>query len=388
MALSVQTNNAAITALKHLNTNNMNMNKSLERLSSGFRINSAADDSAGFAVSSKLDSQNTRLKAAALNVTQATAMVKTADAGVNEIQNMVVRLQSLATQAMSANNNGELASLDAERGKLESAIDKIAGSTKYNGVSLLNGTAGTTVTGTPTFTSAEGLSKVTLDGAAASTTFTAYLSEASATAAGTFGSGDKVTLSDGTTTQTVTIATVPTGQGTTDLNFSDLGVTLTVNAGITGQTTAAAGAVTTTAIGAISTSAATASTFQVGADTGGNNQVSVNFDKNYSTTGLSISGDISSVANATTYAGVLTSALNTLVSNRGALGASQNQLGFVGANLSTSIEQISASVSAIRDADMASEMANFTKNKILTQAGTSMLAQANQAAQNVLTLFR
>jgi flagellin len=392
MALVVQTNNAAITALKHLNTNNINMNKSLERLSSGFRINAAADDAAGFAVSSKLDSQNVRLKAAALNVAQASAMVKTADAGVNEIQNMIVRLQSLTTQALSANNDGELANLDAERSKLVDAIDKISASTKYNGVSLLNGTAGTTVSGTPTFTSEEGLSKVTLDGARASTTFTAYLVEGTGTAVGTVnGSTDSIRLTDGTTTQTIAIGTLPTGQGTTELNFSNLGITLTINAGITGEVTNKSGTPTATAIGTITTSAATNSTFQVGADTGSSNQISVAFDSDYSASGLSIAaadGDITSVSNATTYAALLSTALDTVISNRATLGASQNQLGFVSANLATSVEQITAAVSNIRDADMAAEMASFTKNQILTQAGTAMLAQANQASQNVLSLFR
>jgi len=152
MALVVQTNTAAITALKHLNTNSANMNKSLERLSSGFRINNAADDAAGFAISSKLDAQTARLKAASTNATQAQAMVKMADAGINEIQNMVSRIQVLATQASSANNTAESAKLDAERLKLESAIDKIAKSTNYNGVNLLDGTGGGGSSFTTTFT--------------------------------------------------------------------------------------------------------------------------------------------------------------------------------------------------------------------------------------------
>jgi len=144
MALTVQTNNAAITALKNLNTNSANMNQSLNRLSSGFRINNAADDASGFAISSKLDAQSSRLKAASQNAMQATAMVKMADAGINEIQNMVSRIQVLATQAASSNNAGELGKLDAERVKLESQIDKIANSTNYNGLNLLNGRDSTT----------------------------------------------------------------------------------------------------------------------------------------------------------------------------------------------------------------------------------------------------
>ncbi|NWF37234.1 flagellin [Mariprofundus sp. KV] len=388
MALSVQTNNAAVTALKHLNTNSMEMNKSLERLSSGFRINSAADDAAGFAISSKLDSQNVRLKAAALNATQAQAMVKTADAGVNEIQNMVVRLQSLATQAMSANNGGELASLDAERGKLESAINKIAANTEYNGTKLLNGSAGTAVTAGSTVddTTTNGISSITANGAAASTTFSiSYVDQAGVT--NTFGAGDAIRITDGTNTASVTVATLPTGQATQ--NYSLLGFDFTINSSISGLTTAAGtGSIAST--GTLITDAGASSVFQVGAATGVDNQVSVAFSNSYTTTGLGISGanDLTTVAGATAYAGELTTALNNLVTQRADLGATQNQLSFVAANLATSIEQATASVSSIRDADMAAEMANFTKNQILTQAGTSMLAQANQAAQNVLSLFR
>jgi len=387
MALSVQTNNAAVTALKHLNTNSMEMNKSLERLSSGFRINSAADDAAGFAISSKLDSQNVRLKAAALNATQAQAMVKTADAGVNEIQNMVVRLQSLATQAMSANNGGELASLDAERGKLESAINKIAANTEYNGTKLLNGSAGTAITGASTIddTTTNGISSITANGAAASTTFSfSLVDQATAT---TFTAGDSIRITDGTNSSSVTVATLPTGQATQ--SFSLLGFDFTINSSISGLTTASGtGSVAST--GTLITDAGSSSVFQVGAATGVDNQVSVAFSNSYTTSGLGISGayDLTTVASATSYAGELTTALNTLVTQRADLGATQNQLSFVSANLATSIEQATASVSSIRDADMAAEMANFTKNQILTQAGTSMLAQANQAAQNVLSLFR
>jgi len=274
--LTVQTNTAAITALKNININSTHMNQSLNRLSSGFRVNSAADDAAGYAVSSKLSGQVAKLKAASLNAVQAQAMVKMADAGVNEIQNMVVRLQTLAIQGASANNSTDLARIKDEATKLESAINKIAGGTKYNGTTLLGGTS---------------------------------------------------------------------------------------------------------------------STFQVGATNNANDQVVVDFSKGYSTSSSDLSITAASTAFATaissqTMITTMDSALTTLVTQRANLGSASNQLGFINANLATGIEQTRASVSAIKDADMAAEMASFTKNKILTQAGTSMLAQANQAAQNVLTLFR
>ncbi|RLL54355.1 flagellar protein [Mariprofundus sp. EBB-1] len=397
MALTVQTNNAAMTALKNLNTNSTNMNQSLNRLSSGFRINGASDDASGFAISSKLDAQTSRLKAASQNATQATAMVKMADAGVNEIQNMVVRIQTLATQASSANNAGELVKLDAERIKLETQIDKIAGSTNYNGVNLLNGIDANSaaVTGV-TFSLAQttaGTGSVTsltttapTDGGV-STTYSYTASQTSVagdtlTVAGADGSAGTATLTAG---GAFTVA-------------MDNGATLTGTAAATLANAPTAGV--TTVVADVTASAAgagvytSALAFQVGADNdaAGNNQVTVNLQQKYTTAGLGLAGtaatSLTTQAGAQAYITTSKDALDTLITQRADLGATQNQLSFVQANLSTSIEQSTAAVSSIRDADMAAEMANFTKNQILTQAGTSMLAQANQAAQNVLSLFR
>jgi len=397
MALSVQTNNAAMTALKNLNSNSMAMDKSLERLSSGFRVNNAADDASGYAVSSKLDAQTQRLKAASLNATQAQAMTKMADAGVNEIQNMVVRIQTLATQASSANNAGELGKLDAERIKLESAIDKIAGGTNYNGVNLLNGVdaasaATTAAVGTLTFaagtnTGVTGMNIVsnvngvndvyTIDMAADG--LTATVKDA---AGATQGSKLLTTATAGTAAANQITLTNGTVVGIT------IGTTDTVNTGAgTGGTGTVAGAAVTAAAG--TGVYATALSFQVGADNNANNQVSVDLRNSYTTTSLGLgAGDLTTQANAQAYMDTAKAALNTLVTQRADLGATQNQVAFVQSNLATSIEQTTASVSSIRDADMAAEMAQFTKNQILTQASTSMLAQANQAAQNVMTLFR
>jgi len=373
MALSVQTNTAASTALKHLNTNSMNMNKALERLSSGFRINSAADDATGFAVSSKLDAQSGRLKAASQNATQATALVKMADSGVNEIQNMVNRIQTLATQAASANNSGELGKLEAERVKLEGQIDKIANSTNYNGVSLLDGTSGATATGT----AVAGISTtVGVNGAAAGAVTLTTL---------TNGANIDITLTNAAgTAQTVTTA-VPAAGATADVSFGDIGLTLTVDNNLV-----------TGGAGTITVGAGAAADFQVGADNDANNRITVNLGNSYTTTGLNLGsgtgaasgGNIATQAAAQTYIDTAKSALDTLITQRADLGATQNELGFVQANLATAIEQTTAAVSSIRDADMASEMATFTKNQILTQASTAMLAQANQASQNVMSLFR
>ncbi len=386
MALSVQTNNAAMTALKHLNSNSVAMDKSLERLSSGFRVNNAADDASGYAVASKLDGQTQRLKAASLNASQAQAMTKMADAGVNEIQNMVVRIQTLATQASSANNAGELGKLDAERIKLESAIDKIANSTNYNGVNLLNGIdAGSAAVAFSVTNPTAGNGSVTsltttaaTDGGV-STTYTYAVTTGAAT-------GDTLTVTgaDGSTgTATLTAGAAFTVTMDNGAALTGTAAATLANSTVNGQTV-----VTADAAAGTSTYAA-ALAFQVGADNNANNQVTVDLTKSYTTTSLGLGGgDLTTQANAQAYIDTAKAALDKLVSQRADLGATQNQVAFIQSNIATSIEQTTASVSSIRDADMAAEMADFTKNKILTQASTSMLAQANQAAQNVMTLFR
>ena len=405
--LSVQTNNAAVTALKNLNTNSTNMNNSLNRLSSGFRINSAADDSSGFAIASKLDAQASRLKAANNNATQATAMVKMADAGINEIQNMVSRIQTLATQAASANNAGELGKLDAERVKLEGQINNIANSTNYNGVNLLNGKDSTSaaVAGTAsTMAASATMAGTGGDTATIAATGTALFNNAASFDIVTDATGkitsvkstvDLISAADGSVLAAA--GTELAGAANVAQTFQGITLTSTPGAGAAADTaTIAATAGTTTAVAAGQTAYTAALAFQVGADNSTNNQVAVDLSKSYTATGLNLGSGTGSAAGgnlltqsaAQAYIDTAKAAMNTLITNRADLGATQNQLGFVQANLATSIEQTTASVSSIKDADMASEMANFTKNKILTQAGTSMLAQANQASQNVLTLFR
>jgi len=274
--LSVQTNNAAVTVLKNLNIATGIQNKAMERLSSGYRINSASDDAAGFAIASKLSAQGSALKAASQNASQATAMVKMADSGINEIQNIAVRLKTLATQASSSNNATQLLTLDAERVALEGQLTKLAQGSNYNGVKLLDGTAGV-------------------------------------------------------------------------------------------------------------------QTFQVGSTAAAYDQVTANMATDYTAIGLGLGGvgaDFTTAANAKSYIATIDAAISSITTGRADLGATANSLGYVNANLATSIEQIASSVSTIKDADMAAEMAQFTKGKILTQASTSMLAQANQASQQILSLFR
>lgn len=377
MAMSVQTNQGALSALRYLNTNQMNMNSALGRLSSGFRINTAADDAAGYAIAAKMQGERGMLQAANQNALQATAMVKSADAGLNEIENMLRRLQVLATQAASANNSGGLAKLEGERARLHTQIDKIANGTTYNGVNVLNGTAGgTAALATP-------IAGITINGASSTAVAGASTISTTVAAAATgFAAGDSITVTDSAgVATTAVITTLPAAGQSQTLTIA--GIKITIDSAIKG-TAANAG----TSLGTVAP--AKISSFQVGGQAGIANNITADFTKDNSTAGLGFvaTDNFATQASASAYLAKVTTALSTLVNNRAALGATQNQLGYASANLATNIQQLTSSISTIRDADMATEMANFTKNQVMVQAGTSMLAQAKQTAKNVLTLFR
>jgi flagellin len=252
-----------------LNTSNQ-LSKSMERLSSGYRINRAADDAAGLAISEKLKTQVGGLDQAQRNAQDAVSLVQTAEGSMNEVQSMLQRVRDLAVQY----NNGTLSASDktaitGEVAQLCAEIARIASQTKFNGISLL------------------------------------------------------------------------TGNGTIQFQIgADDGETITVSA----RDLFGSGA-----------------TFDV--------------DSNIFTFGATV-----------TLASIDT-AINNLSTARSTFGAVQNRLEHTLNNLATYEENLSASESQIKDVDMAAEMVNFTKLQILQQAGTSMLAQANQAPQSVLKLL-
>ncbi|MFH2043931.1 MAG: flagellin [Pseudomonadota bacterium] len=372
MGLRIQNNISAMNAHKNLQIADSGMSKSLERLSSGYRINSAKDDAAGLSISQGFRADIASYKVASRNTAEANSLLQVAEGSIDQIGNMLTRLKELATQAASANSGSNLDKINAEGNKLVNEIDRIANSTEYAGTKLLDGSFGVSVSG-GTFNAAAGLggaeglvSASTYNIVAASTSAT----EASITVSATFASGEHVS-------QTVFGVTEAASGTTKDVSFEALGLKLTLNDNWTDATA------TTT----LTSSTATASNFQVGAKNTGNDQVGVLLGSATSTA-LGLSTDqLSTAANAKTFMATLDTAIGTLSSTRGDIGAAQNRLSYAAANLSTTIENTQAAESVIRDVDMAAEMTTFTKNQILLQAGTAMLAQANMAPQGVLSLF-
>jgi len=176
--------------------------------------------------------------------------------------------------------------------------------------------------------------------------------------------------------ETISGVTVPTVGQTTQVNFNSFGLSLTLNSALTN------------AGGTIIATSQAPSNFQVGTTNSNNDQIGVTINGVTSAL-LGLSKDqLNSATGASTFLNTINTAISNLSAAQGGVGAAQNRLGYANANLATTIQNYTAAQSTIRDVDMASEMTNFTKNQILVQAGTAMLAQANMAPQQVLSLFK
>jgi flagellin len=276
MSLRINTNVAALQTHRQLVDTDSRLSVSLERLSSGYRINHAKDDVSGLAISNKLNMEIKSLGMAQQNASQAQSVLQVAEGGTNQIEAIVERLKELATSAASDNTDSAVRdNLNGEAQKLLAEIDRIANNTKYGDTALLSGTIN----------------------------FTFQIGYANS-------SNDQINVAT-----------------TSGLLSSNLGL----------------------------------STLSLAGTTGANAQTA-----------------LTNIENSLTSINVIT----------GQIGAAQSRLEFASANLAISIENISASQSAIRDVDMAGEMTNLTRNQILLQAGTAMLAQANMIPQTVLSLLK
>jgi flagellin len=285
MGLRINKNNAAQNAYRNLSVTDSQMSKSLEKLSSGFRINRAADDAAGLSISEGLRSQIGGLKVASRNAQDGISVVQTAEGALTETHSILQRMRDLSVQASSSGSQDTDARTAAqtEFTQLNAELDRISTTTAFGGQKLLD------------------------------------------------------------------------------------------------------------------SSAAYTGTFQVGANTASADQIAVNLGTaafgsvtgvtGFDSTGLGVSS-LSLVTDASAAITAIDTAIKGVSTARATLGAYQNRFEHTINNINTAVENLSASESRIRDTDMAQEMVAFTRSQILTQAGTSMLAQANQAPQNVLSLLR
>jgi flagellin len=390
MGLRINQNIAAMNAYRNLSVTDGQMAKSLEKLSSGFRINRAADDAAGLSISEGLRAQVGGLKVAVRNAQDGISVVQTAEGAMNEVHSILGRMRDLAVQASSSGSQDTNARTAAqtELSQLNAELDRIGSTTKFGSVSLLNGQSAN-VTGAIT-----GGTTGALSGAGftiAGTFGGAVVSQAATVADGTYASAgsyqtalqtaiDNALTTDGATAGSLKATVSDVGGGVWKVELSSA----SVGSGNTFAISATAGNVGV-ANGTSSAQANSLSqTFQIGANNGETLAVSFN-GISASILGTSSLDLVNSASSAIT---ALDSAIGTVSTNRANLGAVQNRLEHTISNLSVATENLSASESRIRDTDMAQEMVSFTRSQILTQAGTAMLAQANQAPQQVLQLLR
>ena len=370
MALRIANNIAAMNTQRWLGVADAGLKKSLERLSSGYRINRAADDAAGLAISQSFRADIASYNVAGRNVSEANSLVQVAEGAMDQIGNMLTRLKELATQASSANAGANLDKINAEGNAIISEIDRIANVTEYAGTKLLAGTFGVTVSAGASMTAGEGFA-----GASNLESEVTYTVLATAGGTGLVDVTVSATLAAGQISQTITGLTAAEAQNVT---FGALGLTIAFNTNFSSASD-----------GDIVANAGTASNFQVGASDSTDDRVGIKLEGVRTTdldSGL-LADQLDSASEAQAFLTVIDDSISALTTQRGNIGATQNRLAYASANLATMIENVQAAESVIRDVDMAAEMTDFTKNQILLQAGTAMLAQANMAPQQVLALF-
>jgi len=370
MGLSINQNIAAVNSYRNLSNTQNDLSKSLEKLSSGFRINRAADDAAGLAISEGLRAQVGGLKVAARNAQDGISVVQTAEGAMTEVHAILQRVRDLAVQGANDSNNGEArAAITTEATSLVSELQRIGNSTNFNGTKLLDGSAGTL-----NF-------QIGADG------------DADSRIAVNFASADVTSVADALVTgrYAITGALAP-ATVTGDFVFTQGSVAVTVAMGAVDAARTSGDVVNT-----LNGDDGFAANFTAALDTAGELVVtskSSNTAITAAATGYASGTGAAGALDFSTYAGAQ-SAINTIdlqisaVSTaRANLGAMQNRFEHTIKNINVAVENLSASESRIRDTDMASEMVSFTRAQILSEAGTAMLAQANQIPQSVLSLLR
>jgi flagellin len=395
MVMRINHNIAAMNTYRQLSSNTTGNAKSLEKLSSGYRINRAGDDAAGLAISEKMRSQIRGLQQASRNAQDGISMIQTAEGALNEVHDILQRMRELSVQASNSTMEPQdRTSIGDEMLELRNEIDRISADTEFNGKKLLNGSLSTNLAsssailnGTVTADTLV-ISKIDVDGAVSNTSYT--LSKVDA---------DTIRLSSSEGTQDIDVLSAMTTGEVKTLSFSNLGVSISLVANSTSAATlfnSTSGIMNSLDTLQIDTATGNASaSFSIGANSG---QVMTIAFSDMASDQLGVSDQISNlVANdqcvsdvslSNSLIAVVDEAIGQVSEQRGVFGAAQNRLEHTIKNLDTSAENLQASESRIRDVDMAKEMMEFTKNNILVQAAQAMLAQANQQPQGVLQLLK
>jgi flagellin len=389
---AINTNMASILAKNALQANERSMSTSMERLSTGLRINSAKDDAAGLAIASKMTSQIKGLDQAVRNANDAVSLIQTAEGALIETTNMLQRMRELAVQAASDTNvSADRTALNQEFGQLRSEINRVAQNTQWNGQNILD----------KSFSSSTGAFKFQVGSNAAQTidltignyqtgSSTQGTAAAFATTTSASGPGHATAAAQ---VSTVTLSGTPALGDVISLSVGDKAINYTVTAAdlagadaaadlvnVANSMKAALGVPTGTAVSGTSpaitfTASATGTPFSFGGGTGG------------LLSGIAGS-DITTQAGANSAMAALSAAIATVNTGRSEMGATMNRLEYAADNLANISANATESRGRVLDADYAKETTELARTQIIAQAGTAMLAQANQVKQTVLSLLK
>jgi len=395
MSMIINTNVSALNAQRNLGNTSAAMSKNLEKLSSGLRINRAADDAAGLAISEKMRSQVRGMQQGQRNAQDGVSMLQTAEGALNEVHNILQRVRELGVQAGNTTlSSTDRAAIGEEMVALRSEIDNIAQRTRFNGLNLLNGSLAVTLDGASTATAATAtengadvtVSSIDVGNADANTTYNLTAAGAVLTASTTTGGY--------TRSQTYTVQAM--GQNATQsISFNELGMTINLaQDGTAGNVTAGVIATALNGTNVVTTGSSSAS-FRVGSEVG--DDISLSFSDmrssalgsggNELSTLIANNSAVNTVAAADALVASVDEAIGQVSTFRAVLGARQNQLETSINSLGVSVENLSASESRIRDADIAAVSSEMVTRQIMQQAGVAVLAQANAAPQSVLSLI-
>ena len=402
--MRIQHNIAALNSYRNLTGNNNAVSKNLEKLSSGYKINRAGDDAAGLAISEKMRAQITGLNTAQKNAQDGVSLVQTTEGALTEVHSMLNRMVELADQSANGtyDNAVDRANLQKEIASLKDEIDRIADATNFNGINLLDGSLSTnttsTISGKATGTNAGVDLKFTFADQFNGKELNVKLEHAA-------GQGDTISAKVGAD-GVITIKADATKDHSADaiakaLKNADISAITDpeqqkqISSLLASATVSGAGTTTIANANAFATTTGTTTrpkgaslTLQIGDTSADFNQMAVSVGDMH-TAALGIADiDISTQEGAKTAVDKIKSAINSVSSTRGDLGAIQNRLEHTINNLSVTAENMTAAESRIRDVDMANEMMAYTKNNILVQSSQAMLAQANQLPQGVLQLLQ
>ena len=394
---TINTNVSSLLAKNALVANERSMSTAMERLSTGVRINSAQDDAAGLAIASKMTSQIRGLDQAVRNANDAVSLIQTAEGALIETSNMLQRMRELAVQASSDTNTlTDRTALNQEFVSLRSEINRVAQNTQWNGTNILTKQGGS---------NSDGIHKFQV-GANANQTIDLTIGNYQTNSSSQTAVATVATTTSGSSQGATAAAQVSTFKIENDvavgdvfsLTVGDKSFTHTVtalaasavlsrdavfNAMIAGiGTVAGVGASETT-----TTSGAKVQTFTASSTAFGSNSFNISSGAGGLLSGINASS-ITTAANANSAVAAVTTALATVNTGRSEMGATMNRLQYAADNLANVARNATESRGRVMDADYAKETTELARTQIIAQAGTAMLAQANQMKQTVLSLLK